>query len=68
MTDSQLERRYNILTKLMEDKRNNYTVNLDNTYIQIRNSSTLEGLCTDSMKSAKQWIIKDMEENHNVST
>ena len=61
MTDNQLERRYNILTKLMEDRRDNYTINLDDTYIQIRNNITLEGIRTDSLQSAKQWIKKDME-------
>lgn len=67
MTDAQLERRYNILTKLMEDKRNNYTVNLDDTYIQISNNITLAGIRTDSLQSAKQWIIKDVEEKHDIS-
>ena len=67
MTDAQLQRRYNIITKLMGDRRNDYTINLDDTYIRIRNTSTLEGIRTDSLQSAKKWIKKDMEENQNVS-
>lgn len=61
MTDAQLQRRYNILTKLTGDKRDNYTINLDDTYIQIRNNTTLEGIRTDSLQSAKRWIKKDMD-------
>ena len=60
MTDKQLERRYTILEKLMEDKRNYYAINLNYTFISIRNKTTMQGIYTDSLQSAKRWIVKDM--------
>ena len=59
VTDKQLERRYNILLKLVDDERANYTINLNDTSIYIRNNTTLDGIFTDSLQTAKKWIRKD---------
>ena len=61
MTERQLERRYNILENLMEDKRDNYNIKLDRSFISIRNKRNNSGIYTDSLQSAKKWIRKDME-------
>ena len=66
-TDARLEKRYKILEKLMEDKRDDYTINLTDCFIDIRNKTTMQGIYTDSLKIAKRWIVKDMEENHVTS-
>lgn len=60
MTENQIERRYSILEKLLADKRNNYSINLDGYSISIRNNNTLEGIYTDSLQKAKRWILKDI--------
>lgn len=62
MTENRLEKRYGILKAETKDKRNNYTIHLDNSFISIRNIKTNEGIYTDSLKIAKRWIRKDMEE------
>ena len=61
MTENQLERRYRILEAQTRDKRNNYSIHLDNSFISIRNNKTKEGIYTDSLRVAKRWIRKDME-------
>lgn len=61
MTEGQLERRYRILENLFADKRNNYSIRLDGSFISIRNILTLEGIYTDSLQYAKRWIVKDIK-------
>ena len=61
MTERQLERRYSILENLMEDKRDNYNIKLDRSFISIRSKRTNDGIYTDSLQLAKKWIRKDME-------
>lgn len=63
-TDARLETRYKKLEKLMGDKRDNYTIHLIDCSIEIRNIKTMEGIETDSLQHAKQWIKKNMEENN----
>lgn len=61
MTENQIERRYYILERIIGEKRCNYSINLDNAIIDIRNNVTMEGIYTDSLKVAKNWIKKDMK-------
>ena len=67
MTDNQLEKRYKILEKLIENERDNYTISLNDTFISIRNKATMQGIETDSLQHAKRWIAKNMEENYVTS-
>lgn len=60
MTENRIEKRYNILTKLAGSKRDSYNIQLQGSFISIRNNATLEGIYTDNLQSAKRWIIKDM--------
>lgn len=60
MTENRIEKRYNILVNLTENKRNNYNIQLQDCFISIRNNATSEGIYTDSLQSAKRWLIKDM--------
>ena len=61
MTERQLERRYKILEDLTGDKRNDYSIKLEGSFITIRSIKTDDGIYTDSLQSAKKWIRKDME-------
>ena len=61
MTEGQLEKRYRILENLLADKRSNYSIRLNGSFISIRNISTLEGIYTDSLQDAKRWIAKDVK-------
>lgn len=61
MTENQIERRYYILERIIGEKRCNYSINLDNAIIDIRKNVTMEGIYTDSLKVAKNWIKKDMK-------
>lgn len=61
MTENQLERRYIILVDLIEDKREDYIIKLDGSFISIRNKKTADGTYTDSLQLAKRWIKKDMK-------
>lgn len=60
MTESQLERRSSILNDLIADKRNDYEIRLDNSFISIRNIQTDKGIYTDSLQAAKGWLKKDL--------
>lgn len=62
MTDNQLLRRYKILENVCSEKRNNYSIRLDGSFISIRNNKTKEGIYTDDLQQAKRWILKDMKE------
>lgn len=59
MTDNQIEKRYKILVNLLGKKRDDYSIQLDNIFISIRNKNTLEGIYTDSLRIAKRWIRSD---------
>ena len=61
MTENQIERSYYILERIIGEKRCNYSINLDNAIIDIRKNVTMEGIYTDSLKVAKNWIKKDMK-------
>ena len=61
MTERQLEKRYKTLEDMTGDKRHNYSIKLDGSFITIRNKETAEGINTDSLQTAKQWIRKDMK-------
>ena len=60
MTERHLERRYNVLENLTGNKRNDYSINLDSSFITVRNEKTEDGIYTDSLRSAKRWIRKDI--------
>lgn len=62
MNEYQLERRYKILEDICGEKRNNYSINLREIFISIRNIKSGEGIYTDSLRKAKSWIIKDKEQ------
>lgn len=63
MTENQLQRRYSILECLLSEKRSNYLISLDNSFILIRNIRTGKGIYTDSLQVAKRWISKDIKLN-----
>ena len=60
MTERQIERRYKILENLTGDKRNDYSIKLDGSFITVRNEKTADGIYTDSLQSAKRWIRKNI--------
>lgn len=63
MTESQIERRSEILNKLFVSKkdRDNYNIYFLDSFIDIRNKKTLDGIYTDSLKDAKKWITEDLK-------
>ena len=61
-TDARLATRREKLEKLMRDKKDNYIIQLTDCFIDIRNKTTMQGIYTDSLKIAKRWILKDMDE------
>lgn len=64
MTESQLERRRNSLEMVLEDKESQYSIWLVDSFIDIRNQRTQEGVYTDSLQYAKRWILNDIKKNN----
>lgn len=61
MTESQMERRYDILEKTTGKYRDRYNIHIFGTWIDIHNNRTYECIYTDDLQKAKRWIKNDMQ-------
>lgn len=61
MTDNQLLRRYKILENVCCERRSDYSIHLDGSFISIRNNKNHDGIYTDSLQYAKRWLVKDIK-------